>query len=256
MGRICRLGLGLMGLAALLSGRVLAAAPTAPAVPTAAARDEARAMAVLEASRAAAGGAGWARVRAIRYRAEVASGAEHGTAETLEDARTGRYVDRYVLGAVRGGQGFDGALAWSADVSGHVSAGAAEGAESSVNEVYRRSLSYWFRNRHAGRLAYRGRARANGREFERIAALPAGGRAFELWVDAHTHLIARLVEPGPGAERVTELGDYRRVQGLLFPFAARTSLGDPRLDTVVTFTSIEIDPPLPANAFARPDSTL
>jgi hypothetical protein len=38
------------------------------------------------------------------------------------------------------------------------------------------------------------------------------------------------------------------------PFTVRTSVGDPRFDTLVRFTSIEIDPQLPVDVFERPAS--
>jgi hypothetical protein len=255
------LGCLLHGLLAcfVLGGREVGeAAPPAPPSPSPSRTDDARtarALALLDAARAATGGAQWARVHAIRYRAAVSSGARQGTAETVEDTRTGRFVDRYVLGEVGGGQGFDGTAAWTSDVSGRgVSSGAAEGAASNVNEVYRRSLAYWFRARHPARFGDLGPEVRDGRSFERIAIEPAGGRPFEMWIDLQSHRIARLLDNDSGVARVTEFSDYRPVQGLSLPFAVRTSVGEPRFDTLVRFTSIEIDPVLPADAFARPPS--
>jgi hypothetical protein len=228
-------------------GAVAAQSPSPPA------RHDPRAIAVLDAARAATGGAAWAGVHSVRYRATVASGAHQGVAETLEDTRTGRYVDRYVVGEVRGGQGFDGTAPWTSDVRGReASAGAAEGEAASVTEVYRRSLSYWFRDRHPGALDYLGRTSAAGREFDRIGVLPTGGRPFEMWVDTRSHWISRVLEVESGVQRVTQFDDYRRVAGLFMPFAARTSVGAPELDTVVKFIAIDINPPLAADAFARP----
>ena len=106
------------GLALLLPASSGAAAPPGPDARAADARDG-RAIAVLDAARAASGGRRWARVHTIRYLAQVASGPQSGSAETLEDTRTGRYVDRYLLGQVRGGQGFDGQRPWRRARRGH-----------------------------------------------------------------------------------------------------------------------------------------
>ena len=73
---------------------------------------------VLARSKAAQGGAAWDAVQALRSSGELEMSGMRGTFESLEDARTGAWADRFDLGALRGANGFDGASAWSQDASG------------------------------------------------------------------------------------------------------------------------------------------
>jgi hypothetical protein len=241
---------GVLARAALL---LLALAPAAglASAPAADAADRRHAERLLDSARAATGGAAWKSVRTIRYRAAVSAGGRSGSTETVEETLTGRYADRYIVGQVRGGQGFDGARSWMSDVTGtRISSGGPDGARADVTEVYRRSLAYWFRSRHAARLRALGERDEGGRSFELIAIEPSGGRPFEMWLDARTHRIARITESGPAGRRITELSDYRRVGDVLLPFSVHSALeGDEPDATVVVFESIEINPVLSRNAF-------
>jgi hypothetical protein len=214
------------------------------------------ALAILDAARAASGGELWRALRAVRYRAEVSSNGMQGTAETVEDSVSGRFADHYVLGPIKGGQGFDGTAAWTQNLSGESALEeSAAGKAATVNEVYRRSFAYWFRERHAATIALAGTEADGKRQFDVVRITPTGGRPFDFWIDQQSHEIARIVEKAGDDTQSTYLFEYRAVEGLRFPFRTRTSNGVEQFDTTVKFTSIELNPPLTAAMFAASTSS-
>ena len=104
--------------------------------------------ATLARAKVATGGKAWDAVRVLHTRAQASTGGLSGPAESWEDLRTGHYVDTYALGPVQGAEGFDG-KAWSQDNSGQTRVDdSGEGREGSANASYRRSLAYWYPERH------------------------------------------------------------------------------------------------------------
>src|SRR5262245_32229932 len=135
--------------------------------------------AILARAKEAAGGKAWDAVRTLHTRARFAAGGLSGTAESWEDARTGRALDTVSLGSVTEAEGFDGKAAWTQDPSGqtHVddSGDAREGA---ANGAYLRSLAYWYPERWKAEIAYAGRKEEAGRAFHVLRIHPEGGRPF------------------------------------------------------------------------------
>lgn len=66
---------------------------------------------ILARSKAAAGGTAWDNVRFIRTKTQIETSGLKGPGESLEDARTGAFVDTYKLGAFSGASGYDGKTA-------------------------------------------------------------------------------------------------------------------------------------------------
>lgn len=225
-------------------------------LPLVAAEDVPRdAQAILARARQSAGGAAWDSVRSIHTRMSIRNAGLDGTASSIEDTLTGRYVERFDLGATRGAQGFDGTTPWLQDASGQVvRRGGDDANQAAANETFRRSLSYWFADRVPAQIEYAGRRDADGRSFDAVRATPRGGRPFELWVASDSGLIERVVEKVGVNTRTTYFSDFREVDGRRVPFAVRSGTGEALHEARARIESIEFNAPLAATAFAIPES--
>ncbi len=233
------LALGL-SLGLFLTPRAAAAAPQNP-------QD------TLARAKAASGGAAWDAVRTLHTKVRVETGGMTGTAESWEDVRAGRFVDTYQFGPMTGAEGYDGTKKWSQDGSGDVTlSDSGDAREGSVNEAYRRSLSYWYPDRRQASITEDGERREGERSFHVLHITPAGGRPFEIWIDAATFLIDRTVEKAAKETRITFFSDYRDVDGLKLPFKLRSTNGEAQYDQVVTYETYEINPAIEAAKFEVP----
>ncbi len=201
----------------------------------------------------ASGGAAWDAVRTVRARLTISVGGLTGTGEALDDVAGGRYVDHFKVGPMSGGEGYDGTIAWSQDASGQSLAD--EGGDArlgAANESYRRAYGYWRPERWPAQIEDAGAHDENGRRFLVVRITPKGGRPFDLWIDAATMLVDRVVEKTAIETRTTFLTDYRTVGGVKIAFAERSTNGDPRYDQRVAIESVELNGPAPDAAFKLP----
>jgi hypothetical protein len=142
---------------------------------------------ILAKAKAASGGAAWDAIQSARTRVTVKLGGLSGTAESLDDVRRPRFVDRFELGPMKGAQGFDGTIVWSQDSSGQVRTEQGEDERlGAVNDAYRRALAFWYPERWPAQIEDAGQREDGGRRFHVIRITPRGGRPFELWIDAAT----------------------------------------------------------------------
>ncbi len=246
MRNLCRAAAACCIALALLCGSAIAqtAAKSAP--------DPA---AVLAAAKAASGGAAWDTRTSLHTLVALRAGGHTGAAERWSEIGTGRSYLRFELGPMSGVFGFDGKVAWTQEPSGRTQVVDDDSeAKLAVNAAYRDQLAFWFPERHAATIAYKGRSPAEGADFDVISITPSGGREFELWVNVETKMIERLVEHEAIATRTEIYMDWRDVQGVKIPFRVRASRGDPRADEIVVIERIEFDGPLAGVSFSRPAS--
>jgi Aspartyl protease/PDZ domain len=211
------------------------------------------AAAVLARAKEAAGGQGWDRIATSHVRGKLRVGGIDGTFESIADVRTGRYVDRYVLGPTRGAAGFDGKTAWTQDASGQPIAEEGDDARlGAADEAYRRAVAYWYPERWPAEIAVLGPRAESGRDFDVLRITPRGGRPFEVWIDRASGLFDRVVETAALQTRTTFFSNYRDVDGVKVPFAQRSTTGETRYDQVSTVESVTHDRPVAAAAFAMP----
>lgn len=230
---------------------ILAALILAAAAPWVRAEDPVE---ILARAKAAAGGPAWDAVRVLHTQLRISTGGLSGTADSREDLRTGRFVDTFSLGPVEGAEGFDGKVKWSQDPSGQTLADdSGDAREGAANEAYRRSLSYFYPDRRKAAVSYAGRREDGDSVFHVLRLHPEGGRPFEMWLDAGTFLIARVVEQTGRETRTTFLSDYRDVEGLRLPFASRSTNGEVRYDLVANVEKVEFNPPLDEAGFRMPE---
>ena len=212
-----------------------------------------RAESVLAQSKAAMGAAAWDNVRFIRTDAQVQTSGLAGPSESLEDAVTGSYVNGYTLGTFKGADGYDGKTVWSQDPSGQVAVqGGDDTRQGAIDTAYRTVRAFWYPDRMPAEIVYQGTKAESGRTFDVVRITPKGGRPFDMWIDAKTRLIDRVVEKTALELQTTTFSDYRRVAGRLVAFAWRQTNGDARYDTVVKVDSVTFEDSAKAQVFAPP----
>ena len=202
---------------------------------------------------AAAGGPAWARVRTLRVDGRMRAGGLEGPCEQWIDLPTGRHAMRLALGPAAMASGFDGVHAWQRGPNGEVVVQDAEaGRRAAATDAWIHARGWWFAERHPASVEPAGRREADGLVFDVLHCVPAGGQWVELWFDARTHRLARLVQEVLGAPWVRRFDDEREVGGLRLPYRVATGNGDPRFDRALTIEAIAVDLEPPAGVFEPP----
>ena len=210
-------------------------------------------MAILGAAKAASGGSAWNDLKTLHTRLTLSTGGLSGPVERWSEYSTGRSYLTYALGPTSGAAGFDGTAGWTQDASGESrSESARTPRELAVNAAYRDQLAFWFPQRHAAKIVYKAHERRDDADFDIISITPDGGREFDLWVNADTHLIERLTEQEASETRTEYYMDFRDVAGVRIPFRVRATRGDPRYDEIITIDAIDFAAPQVAVNFAKP----
>jgi len=172
--------------------------------------------AILAANRTAAHGEALAGKGAMELRYGYAGQGMTGWTAAAFDLTTGAFVDSSEIGPTKGSNGFDGRQAWMQDLSGAFTPQAGgDTRQLAVNEAYR-DANLWWRPGHGGaRVAALGRRTEGGRAYDALSVTPTGGKPFEAWFDAETHLLGRIVEMQGWQTFTTTLSDYRPVEGAM-----------------------------------------
>ena len=208
---------------------------------------------ILARALAAAGGAAWSRVRTLHLEGCVRAGGLSGPYEQWIELESGRHAMRLTLGPAAMAGGYDGTLAWQRGANGEVLVQDAEaGRRAAATDAWINARGWWFRDRHAAVIEPSGRREADDAAFDVLRCVPAGGQWVELWFDASSHLLARLVQEVLGKPSVRRFDDHREAGGLRLPFRISSGNGDPRFDRVTEIATAAIDETPPADAFDRP----
>lgn len=220
---------------------------------------------VVRQTKAAAGGAALDEVKAIRLTYRLRQAGLDGTGTTLTDLQTGRTVTRFRLGPMTGAEGFDGSKAWVQDSAGIVTV--PEGGDQrrrTVSAQWRNALAYWYPARtRPARVTLRLQL-FRSRIKEALEVAPEQGLPFELWFDAQTKMLDRVIEVGASETRTTIYENYRPVGRIMVAHVIRSSnaaasFGSERLVSKVELNPAFADadfavpaPPPPDYAFATP----
>ena len=202
---------------------------------------------------AAAGGAAWARLRTLHFEGRLQAGGLSGPYEQWIEPESGRHAMRLTVGPATMAGGYDGIQGWQRGPNGEVVVQDAEaGRRTAATDAWINARGWWFPHRHPAMTESLGRRDADGSAFDVLRCVPQGGQWLELWFDAATHLLTRLVQEQLGQPSVRRFEDHREVGGLRLPHRIASGSGDPRFDRVTEITTITIDAAPPPDAFDVP----
>ena len=208
---------------------------------------------VLARALAAAGGAAWARVRSLRFEGSVRAGGLSGPYEQWVDRSGGRHAMRLTLGPATMAGGFDGVQAWQRSANGEVVVQDSEaGRRAAATDAWINVRGWWIAGHRGAAIESLGRREADGGLFDVLRCVPEGGQWVELWFDAASHRLARLVQEVLGRPSVRRFDEHRESGGLWLPMRIASGDGDPRFDRVIEIATVSVDETPPPDAFDVP----
>jgi predicted aspartyl protease len=175
-----------------------------------------------------------------------------GTQVDEVDLASGAYVHTRQAGEIRDADGFDGTTPWMRDISGaNTPQEGGDRVQTAISEAYRLA-NLWWRPDHGGaKIVYRARETEAGRSLDRLWVQPLGGKPFDAWFDADTHLLARLAEDRQFFHTRTTYADYRREQGAMLAHTIANDSGAGDVEKL-SLTRVIVGPAWPLTAYARP----
>ncbi|HEY1631838.1 MAG TPA: aspartyl protease family protein [Rhizomicrobium sp.] len=181
-----------------------------------------------------------------------------GTADSVDDVRYGRYIDSYDIPPQAGASGFDGSRAWEREPSGTVTNQAGGDVLQLANNESWRIRNGWWRKGYDGAVVVSdGKKSDVGGAFDVLTITPKGGKPFDAWFDAKTHLLARTVEANGTLIITTSYQDYALFDGAMI---ARKQIVDDGSGAAnvqtTTLVSAAFSPAHPAATFAQPKFAL
>jgi predicted aspartyl protease len=236
-----RLTLAAIAIASISSGLPAYAAPSAADI--------------LAANRAASGASAWDGKAALKLEYAYSGQGMTGKVISTDDLSSGRWTDDAAIGPATQTQGFDGSHAWVKDPSGTVTQ--QDGGDArplAINEGYRRANLWWRPAFGGAAVVADGEKSEAGTSYDVLTVTPKGGKAFDAWFDAKTHLLVRIVEQQGPQTATTALSDYRAVDGAQLPYKAVVSIGDAKYDQTLTISSATFGAMPPNSTFAMPQT--
>jgi hypothetical protein len=208
---------------------------------------------ILSANHAAAGGTAWTDKATLKADYTYKGQGLTGKVQSLTDLKTPRYTDSYQIGPLSGANGFDGHQVWAKDPSGTVDVKAGGDARQlAVNNGYRNTHAWWQKDYDGATIKNDGVKKLHGRACDVLSVTPKGGKPFEAWFDAKTHLLVRVVEKQGSVTYLSTMSDFRRVDGVMLPGKVVTVAADGKNEQTQTLTKAEFLPPQPDSAYAMP----
>ncbi len=209
---------------------------------------------ILAANRIATGGAAWAGKVTLQLDYAYSGQGLTGTNTSLEDLKRGAFVDSYVTGTNSGASGYDGARAWEKEPSGTVTNQAGgDVLQLAVNESYRDQNRWWRAGFGGAAVVSDGQKSDGGASFDVLTVTPKGGKNFDAWFDARTHLLSRIVEVQVTQTITTFYTNYAATDGAMI--AGKQVIDDGSGEAnrqTLTLTSAKFSAALPLTAYAQP----
>jgi hypothetical protein len=177
-----------------------------------------------------------------------------GTRTDIADQATGAFVTSMQAGEIGEGHGYDGRTPWMRDVSGaNTSQEGGDRVQLAVNDAYRYA-NLWWRPDHGGAtITYVGRETLDGRSLDHLVVTPKGGKRFDAWFDADSHLLDRIAEDRMFFHTRTLFADYRPEAGAALPHTVTVDSGAGEASYEhLKLTGFKMAAVRPLSAYARP----
>ena len=175
---------------------------------------EGHARVVLAAAKAATGGSAWDAMNGVDETGEH-GGVVYRT--RLDFHAYGMRVD-----TTRDGSpavlGYNGQVAWRSVGASTMTLSDDAALADRRQSAYISMNGYFFPDRFPARFTDLGQRRDGQRSYDVIRAEPEGARGIDLWFDAQTHFLARMVDYASVPAVTVTVSDYRSVGGVQFAF--------------------------------------
>ena len=199
--------------------------------------------------RTASGAEHWQPLQQIELEGTIVAGRLTGTFNELASLVDARRVSHYDLQVLAGAEGFDGSVIWHASAAGLVDIDESEdGMRQAVSESFLSSRGYL--KAQIGSLQPKLR---QVKGFAIVSITPPGGNLVELWIDTHSHLIARV--DLPVTKQIIRWSDYRRVHGIMLPHRIEWVDSSNNLQ-VVSVAAYKVSAALDPARLRKPESRL
>ncbi|MDR3387835.1 MAG: aspartyl protease family protein [Rudaea sp.] len=215
--------------------------------------------AVLARFKSVSGGEQWDAAHSWQGKGRLSTGGLSGDFHVTVDLLTGRSSDSYRLGPVDGADGYDGKQGWERDPGGEIAAlDAPEAVRRARSQAWLDAHAYWYPQRIAAVYAKVETRVLDGRSYQVVEAMPAGGDPITLWLATDTGLLMRTTQRQGPDTATTAFDDYREVDGLRLPFRNTIDLTDaagrtdPRRRTEVQLESVVLNGTIADADFAMP----
>jgi hypothetical protein len=186
---------------------------------------------------AATGGAGWYQLRGWH---ETGRLGDRPYERWIDPVRYGLRVEMREPAGLRI-EGFNGQADWAVAPSGAMTAVNDHAAlAASRTEAFFEGALYLFPGRFGAKGDVLGVRKRGGRAYQVVTVTPWNGRPRELWFDARTHLLARIVDRSGPAAMAVDVSDYRKVGPVRIAFRYVPEGGGPvRQIQSIAFTPVD-----------------
>jgi predicted aspartyl protease len=170
------------------------------------------------------------------------------------DLSTGAYVETEAAGPITDVTGYDGKIPWQRDVSGaDTPQQGGDRVPVAIDMAYR-FANLWWRPDHGGAMiVYAGRETLDGRPLDHLIVTPRGGKRFDAWFDAETHLLARIAEDEQFFHLIETYSDYRPEGALRLPHRLRRDPGlGPMAISTSTLRGVRFEPAQDLSTYSCP----
>jgi len=190
-------------------------------------------------------------LRTIHILGSIETGGLKGTYErwTTSHGEFRTAVD--LSGAFRQTNIFDGQKGWVLDMSGTVHELSGDTLKTLISASYEASYSFLFSGRIPGQVDFVGEDSDLDTYILRL--MPENGRVVMVYLDRETFLPSREEASAPMGNRVIHFSDWRDFGGIKLPGTVRQSGSDTRFDAVITTEKVEINLPIAADLFEKPN---
>ncbi len=221
------------------------------------ARAETSAATLLQALKAASGGAKWDAVGGVTAEGEKTSSGLTGRYHSVDDLRSGQFDRGADYGILANAEGLDRAGRWRQDNSGQIHPLDSDEAKTvAVTEAYLARRGYLFDHGDQSALSILPPAVDEKQMFDRVVATPKGGRTVVLWIRRSDHRLDRAVVQLSTVVETIRFRDYRTVEGLAVPFEIQTADGDQSDAGIAKIAAYHFEAAAREEALQRPSSKL
>jgi predicted aspartyl protease len=228
----------------LAAALALAAQDAAPAQPTVAS--------VLAANHAAVGQAPASGAARLEYR--HAEAGLTGSRTDRFDLATGAFEEAVQADGIAEANGYDGRTPWQRDVSGaNTPQQGGDRIPVAVSSAYRLANLWWRADRGGAVITYAGRETVDGRALDHLVVTPKGGKRFDAWFDANTHLLAKIAENRQFFHVTESYDDYRPENGVVLAHKVTVDPGEgPAGVASSSLEHVTFGPAEPLSAYSMP----